>query len=66
MSYSESVLRARIAGGADVIIAGHVHEADERVVEAGGRTGRLLVLGPWDERRGAYAEWTGEDLRLVR
>jgi UDP-2,3-diacylglucosamine hydrolase len=66
MSYSESVLRGRIAGGADVIVAGHVHEADERVIEAGGRKGRLLVLGHWDERRGAYAEWAGGELRLVR
>jgi UDP-2,3-diacylglucosamine hydrolase len=66
MAFSEGALGARVALGADVVIAGHVHEAAELVIESGTRTGRLFVLGPWEERRGAYAEWTGAELRLVR
>jgi UDP-2,3-diacylglucosamine hydrolase len=66
MYYSAAALGARVAAGADVIVAGHVHEAEEREIEAGGRTARLVVLGPWDEGRGAYAEWSDGELRLVR
>jgi UDP-2,3-diacylglucosamine hydrolase len=65
MAYAPGALRARVARGADVIVAGHVHEAGELTIEAAGREGRLLRLGSWDEGRGAYAEWTGEELRLV-
>lgn len=66
MAYSDGALRSAVARGADVIIAGHVHEPAEIAIAAGGRTGRLLVLGTWDEDGGAYVEWTGEQLRLVR
>jgi UDP-2,3-diacylglucosamine hydrolase len=66
MYYSAAALGTRIAAGADVVIAGHVHEPEEREIEAGDRTGRLVVLGPWDEGRGVYAEWSGGSLRLVR
>lgn len=66
MAYSDRALRARVACGADVIVAGHVHDAGERAVEAGGRVGRVLTLGAWGVTPGAHAEWDGEDLRLVR
>ena len=66
MAFSKSALGARVARGADVIVAGHVHQAAEFVIESGTRTGRLFVLGSWDEGSGAYVEWTGAELRLVR
>ncbi len=66
MRYSDRALGSRVARGADVIIAGHVHEAGERTVEAGGRSARVITLGAWGEGPGAHAEWDGESLRLVR
>jgi len=66
MRYSERALASRVARGADIIIAGHVHEAGERTVEVGGRRGRVVALGAWGDSRGPHAEWDGTSLRLVR
>ncbi len=66
MRFSERALRSRVARGADVILAGHVHEPCARSIDAGAREGRLIALGSWESGRGAHAEWDGEGLRLVR
>lgn len=65
MRLSEQAVASRVARGADVILAGHVHEPGERIVEAAGRKGKLVTLGSWESARGAHAEWDGEHLRLV-
>jgi UDP-2,3-diacylglucosamine hydrolase len=65
MAFSEGAIGLRVARGADVVIAGHIHEPGERRVRAGGREGRLIVLGDWRLARGAYAEWEGCRVRLV-
>ena len=65
MRHSERALAGRIARGADIIIAGHVHEPGERTIEVDGRAGRVLTLGAWGDSPGARAEWNGADLRLV-
>lgn len=61
---SEAYLRSRLVGGADVIIAGHLHESRDTVLEYGSVSGRLIVLGTWDHGRGAYAEFDGTSLAL--
>lgn len=66
MQYSERALAARVVRGADVIIAGHVHEAGDRTVDVGGRPARVVTLGAWGNSPGARAEWDGASLRLVR
>jgi len=66
MRYSERTIASRVARGADIIIAGHVHEAGERTVEVGGRRARVVALGAWGDSPGAHAEWDGTALRLVR
>ncbi|MHC5056731.1 MAG: UDP-2,3-diacylglucosamine diphosphatase [Planctomycetota bacterium] len=65
MRYSDRALAARVARGADTIIAGHVHEAGERAIEDGGCSGRVVTLGAWGDSPGARAEWDGRSLRLV-
>jgi UDP-2,3-diacylglucosamine pyrophosphatase LpxH len=68
MVLSEDAARARMGGGADVMIVGHAHEPSERGLELGargGRRGRLIVLGDWGGGRGAHAVWDGSRLRLV-
>ena len=67
MRYCGRALASRVARGADIVIAGHVHEAGERTVEVGGRRGRVVALGAWGgDSPGAHAEWDGTELRLVR
>jgi UDP-2,3-diacylglucosamine hydrolase len=63
---SSRQLESRYAAGADVVIAGHFHEARDEVVRAGAAAGRLIVLGCWDAGRGAYAVWDGSTLTLER
>jgi len=65
MRYSEHALASRVARGADIIIAGHVHEAGERTVELRGRSGRVVTLGAWGDSPGSHAEWDGTELRLL-
>lgn len=66
MRYSSRALAARARGGAHVIIAGHVHEPDDRELEVDGRTVRVITLGAWADPPGARAEWDGRSLKLVR
>ncbi len=66
MRYSGRALAARARRGADIIIAGHVHEPSDRKLEVGGRTTRVITLGAWDDSPGACAEWDGRSLRLIR
>jgi UDP-2,3-diacylglucosamine hydrolase len=66
MEHSDDAVRARVAAGFDIIIAGHVHRPADRAVRARAREGRLVVLGEWGSARGACAEWDGRELRLVR
>jgi len=66
MGYSQRAIEKRVAAGADAILAGHVHEPGEREVRAGTRTVKFIALGAWDAGPGAYAEFDGRTLRLVR
>jgi UDP-2,3-diacylglucosamine hydrolase len=43
------VARAIFASGADVIVAGHVHRAEERTFDLDGHSYRLFTLGDWSE-----------------
>ena len=46
--------------GIDVIICGHVHEAQDRIIGDADRECRLIVLPPWDEK-GTLLEYVDGD-----
>jgi UDP-2,3-diacylglucosamine hydrolase len=65
-SVQERAAAEGVAKGYDVVVLGHFHDPGERVVRAGGREGRLVVLGTWDASPGAHAEIAGATVTLVR
>jgi hypothetical protein len=64
--FSRDELDVRFSGGADVIVAGHFHSCVDGLVDVPSGSGRrLVVLGSWDDCRGAHALWDGTELTVV-
>ena len=59
IALSDALVAERFCAGADVIVCGHVHRAEERAYTVDGRAKTLLTLGDWSDRPNWLVEEDG-------